>query len=57
MDNKNQPLEKKIAQLEFEQDQLITELSYVDQLLRSVGFPQGLESVKETAKEMLNEQQ
>jgi hypothetical protein len=46
-------LEKKIAYLEFVHDQLETELVYVDGLLKSVGFPQGLDSAKEVALELL----
>jgi hypothetical protein len=46
-------LQQKIAYLEFVQDQLETELSYVDELLKSVGFPNGLTSAKEVALELL----
>lgn len=46
-------LYKKIAYLEFVQDQLETEITELDSLLRSVGFPQGLASVKEVAQELL----
>ncbi len=46
-------LEKKIAYLEFVHDQLEMELIYVDDLLKSVGFPQGLTSAKEVALELL----
>lgn len=45
---------KRIASLEFEEDQLRSELSYTDQLLRAVGFPQGLYSIKEIAQDMLD---
>lgn len=45
-------LSEKIARLEFQNDQLITELEYVDSLLRGVGFEEGLSSVKEAAKEL-----
>lgn len=44
---------KKIAYLEFVHDQLETEISEVDRLLKSVGFPRGLESAKEVALELL----
>jgi hypothetical protein len=50
--NKTQ-LQQKIARLEFVHDQLETELTYVDGLLKSVGFPHGLESAKEVAIELL----
>lgn len=52
--NKTQ-LQQKIARLEFIHDQLETELMYVDNLLKSVGFPQGLVSAKEVALELLQE--
>lgn len=48
-------LEKKIARLEFVYDQLEAELLYVDDLLKSVGFPRGLDSAKEVAIELLGE--
>lgn len=44
---------KRIAYLEFVQDQLVMELSTVDHLLRSLGFPCGLQSVKHVAQELL----
>ena len=43
---------KKVAQLESVNDHLITELSYIDHLMRSVGFSGGLETVKLTAQEL-----
>lgn len=52
--NKTQ-LQQRIARLEFIHDQLETELTYVDELLKSVGFPRGLSSAKEVALELLEE--
>lgn len=49
---KKTDLLKKVARLESINDQLSTELSYVDQLMRMVGFSNGLETVKLTAKEL-----
>lgn len=46
-------LTKKIAELEFQQDQLLAELEYVDTLLRAVGFSEGLQTVKATALDMI----
>lgn len=43
---------KKLAYLEFSNDQLMTEIRYVDTLLRSIGFPEGLETVKLAAREL-----
>ena len=47
---------EKIAYLEFVNDQLSTELNYVDRLLRSVGFTDGLTTVKQAAKELFEEE-
>lgn len=44
---------KEIAYLEFVNDQLMSELSYVDELLREIGFPEGLKTVKSAAHELL----
>lgn len=44
---------KKIAYLESLNDQLSTEVTYVDQLMRMVGFSYGLEGIKATAQEMI----
>lgn len=48
-------LNQSIARLESEHDQLLAELTYVDNLLKSVGFPEGLASVKEVAQELVND--
>lgn len=42
----------KVAHLESVNDHLLTELGYVDHLMRLVGFAEGLETVKLTAKEL-----
>lgn len=52
--NKTQ-LKQKVAYLEFVHDQLETELVYLDGLLKSVGFPRGLDSAKEVALELIQE--
>lgn len=52
--NKKQ-LEQKIARLESIHDQLESELIYINQLLQSVGFPNGLESAKAVALELLED--
>lgn len=44
---------KKIAHLESVNDQLLTEVNYVDQLMRLIGFTHGLAGVKATAQEIL----
>ena len=49
-------LVRRVAYLEFANDQLQTELDYVDQLLRTIGFPEGLETIKTAARELLNQE-
>lgn len=44
---------KKIAHLESINDHLATEVSYVDMLMRLVGFTSGLETIKATAQEII----
>lgn len=44
---------KKIAVLESVNDQLSTEVTYIDELMRLVGFSNGLETVKLTAQEII----
>jgi len=47
---------RKVAHLEFVNDQLTTELQYVDKLLRAVGFSEGLATVKTAAQELYEEE-
>lgn len=47
-------LMKKIAVLESVNDQLLTEVGYVDHLMKLLGFSEGLSTVKATAKEILD---
>ncbi|WP_068467086.1 hypothetical protein [Candidatus Protochlamydia phocaeensis] len=49
---KKAELLKKVAYLESLNDHLLTELGYVDHLMRLVGFAGGLETVKLTAREL-----
>jgi hypothetical protein len=44
-----------LARLESLNDQLITELRYTDNLLRAVGFCQGLRSLKQAAEEWVED--
>lgn len=44
-----------MAQLESINDQLVAEITYVDQLMRQVGFADGLTTIKNTALEMVAE--
>lgn len=44
---------REIARLESQNDQLITEVLYVDNLMRLVGFSEGLSGIKATAEEIV----
>jgi hypothetical protein len=46
---------KKLAVLESANDQLCTELVDIDQLMRLVGFTNGIAGLKETAQEFCEE--
>ena len=54
---KTNELLAKIAKLESLCDQLQSEMSYIDKLLREVGFEEGLTTLKEAALELLEKQQ
>ena len=49
-------LRQKVANLEFANDQLYTEIKYLDELLRLIGFSDGLESIKSAAHEVLQQE-
>ncbi|SYX08510.1 hypothetical protein C834K_0020 [Chlamydia poikilotherma] len=48
-------IQQELARLEFINDQLRTELEYVNTLLCDIGFPEGLTTIKAIAKEVLTE--
>lgn len=48
-----QELEKNIAYLKYANAQMMQQLLEADALLRRVGFDNGLETVKETAREII----
>ncbi len=50
---KRDQLQNRLAQLESIHDHLLTEVDYVDKLMRLLGFAQGLQSVKLAAKEII----
>lgn len=52
---KSKDLLKKIAKLETMNDQLTAELQYLEQLTKSLGFAEGLKTLKAAALEMLQE--
>lgn len=49
---KKKDLIKRLSQLETEYDQLFSEISQLDHLLKKVGFAGGLVAFKETAEEI-----
>lgn len=49
-------LQQKVAHLESYNDHLLGELAYIDSLLKDVGFPRGVESIKLAAQELLDEE-
>lgn len=50
---KNPDISKKLAKLETINDQLAAEISYLDQLVRTLGFAEGLKTLKSAALEMI----
>ncbi|NGX28758.1 MAG: hypothetical protein K940chlam1_00945 [Candidatus Anoxychlamydiales bacterium] len=53
MDKKD--LLAKLAKLETINDQLVTELEYLDLLVRQIGFENGLTTLKSAALELIEE--
>ena len=51
----NKQLKEKIAELEFINDQLISEYMHIDHLLQAIGFPSGLASLKEVGQDLISE--
>lgn len=52
-----QEMLKRISELESINDQLQTELRYLDRLLKKVGFAEGLKTLKLAAQELIEENQ
>ncbi len=50
-----EPLKRRICELESINDQLTTEIAYLDRLLKQVGFEEGLKTLKWAALELLEE--
>lgn len=50
-------LKTKIARLESVNDYLLTELTEMNELMRMIGFAEGLKTVKATAHEMLKHEE
>lgn len=52
---KEEELKRRISELESINDQLSTELRYLDQLLKEIGFEEGLTTLKFAALELLEQ--
>ena len=50
-------LQKRISELETINDQLVAELNYLNQLLKQVGFENGLITLKIAAQELIEEEE
>lgn len=50
---KEQELKRYLSRLESQNDHLVTQIENMDQLLRKVGFEEGLKSLKSAASELL----
>ena len=48
-------LQKRLSELESINDQLAAEIRYLDQLLKKVGFVEGLKTLKCAANELIEE--
>lgn len=48
---------KKLAELESINDQLQAELRDLDKMMKDLGFPEGLLTLKEAAKEILEDEE
>lgn len=54
---KEEELIQKIARLESMNDQLASELQFIDDVARKIGFINGISTLKSAAMELLEEQQ
>lgn len=54
--SKEEELKRKISELETINDQLAAELRYLDNLLKEIGFEDGLITLKYAAIELLEEE-
>lgn len=52
---RHKTLLKKIAKLESVNDQLASEIAYLERLTKSLGFAEGLKTLKEAALELLEQ--
>ena len=48
-------LEKRISELESLNDQLISEINYLNKILKKIGFDKGISTLKFAAEELLEQ--
>jgi len=53
--SREEQLKRRISELESINDQLLSELRYLDELLKEVGFEEGLITLKYAALELLEQ--
>lgn len=53
--SEKEALLKRISELESMNDQLLSEIRYLDQLMRDIGFEDGLKTLKVAANEILEQ--
>ena len=56
MEKSREEMIRRISELESINDQLLTEVNNLDELLRQVGFEDGLKTLKFAAKELIEEE-
>ena len=56
MQKTREELIKRVSELETINDQLLTEVHHLDELLRKIGFEEGLKTLKSAAKELMEEE-
>ena len=54
-DIEKETLIKKLSEMESMNDQLVSELRFLDRLLRKVGFEEGLKTLKSAAQELIEQ--
>ncbi len=55
MNNREDELQRRVAWLESRLDQTESELTHLHELLLDCGFPEGINTLKETIEELLEE--
>ncbi len=54
-DMEKEKLQRQVSELESLNDQLVSELRFLDELLHKVGFEEGLKTLKTAAEELIEQ--